>query len=98
MRAEILGDEQPGGLPQHSGGDEDGAGLGRALNARSDIGSLAEHFAVASTTTGPDSRPMRAMSCGALVPAFLALSSTSARWMASAARTARSASFSCACG
>ena len=42
--------------------------------------------------------PMRADSSGALLPAFLALMSESARWMASAALTARSASFSCACG
>ena len=42
--------------------------------------------------------PMRAESSGAPVLSFLALSSPSARWIASAARTARSASFSCACG
>ena len=42
--------------------------------------------------------PMRADSSGAPLAAFLALSSLSARWIASAARTARSASFSCACG
>ena len=39
---------------------------------------------------------MRALSSGAPLAAFLALSSASARWIASAARTARSASFSCA--
>ena len=49
-------------------------------------------------TTEPHSTPMRAESSGAPDRMFLALRSASARWMASAARTARSTSFSCACG
>ena len=53
---------------------------------------------VASTTTGPESIAMRAASAGLPVSAFLRFSSASARWIASAARTARSASFSCATG
>ena len=54
--------------------------------------------AAASTTAGPDSSPMRAESSGAPLAAFLAFISPRARWIARAARTARSASFSCACG
>ena len=44
------------------------------------------------------SSPIRAASSGLLVPAFLQFNSASARWIASAARAARSASFSCATG
>ena len=43
--AELLGDKQPGDLPLHVRGDEDGARFGRALHARGDIRRLAEHFA-----------------------------------------------------
>jgi len=51
-----------------------------------------------STTAGPESIAMRAARAGFLVSAFLRFNSVSARWIASAARAARSASFSCATG
>jgi hypothetical protein len=47
----------------------------------------------ASSTTGPESIAMRAASTGLPVTAFFPFSSHSARWIASAACTARSASF-----
>ena len=45
MGAEVLCDKQPRGLPLHGRCDEDGARLGRALDARGDIRRVAEHFA-----------------------------------------------------
>jgi hypothetical protein len=48
------------------------------------------------TTTGPESIATRAASAGVPEPVFFRFNSASARWIASAARTARSASFSCA--
>ena len=57
------------------------------------LGASPNTSPVASTTTRPESRPIRADSSGAPLLAFLALISTSARWIARAARTARSASF-----
>ena len=44
MLAAVLGDEQSGGLPLDSGGDEDRARVGGALDPRGDIGRVAEHF------------------------------------------------------
>jgi hypothetical protein len=52
----------------------------------------------ASTTTGPESIATRAASAGVPEPVFFRFNSASALWIASAARTARSASFSCATG
>jgi hypothetical protein len=40
----VLGDKQPGGLALHGRGDEDRARLGGALDARGDIGRVAEHL------------------------------------------------------
>ena len=40
----ILGDEQPGCLTLHAGGDHYRSRFGEALNARGDIGRVAEDF------------------------------------------------------
>ena len=45
VRALVFGDEQPGRLPLHVRGDEHRPRFGRRLNARGDIGRLAENFA-----------------------------------------------------
>ena len=45
MRALVLGNEKPGDLPLDRRSDQHGSRLGRRLNARSDIGRLAEHLA-----------------------------------------------------
>jgi len=45
LRAAVLGDEQPRDLTLHASRDQDRSRLGQRLNARGDIGSLAEHFA-----------------------------------------------------
>ena len=98
-RALLLGDEEPGDLALDVRGDEHRTRLGDApARAR-------RHWARRRTlrpsrrrrpapTRGRCARRAPARPCAA----FLALISASARWMASAARTARSASFSCACG
>ena len=98
MTAALLGDEQAGDLTLHPRRDHDRARLGQRLRPRRDVRHVAENLARASTTTGPDSIAMRAASAGLPEPAFLRFNSASARWIASAARTARSASFSCATG
>ena len=71
-------------------------GSAAACTRAATFGASPNTSPLASTTTGPDSMPTRADSSGAPLAAFLALRSESARWIASAARTARSASFSCA--
>jgi hypothetical protein len=45
VRSAVLGDEKASGLTLHRGGDEDCTRLGKGLDARSDIGRLAEHLA-----------------------------------------------------
>jgi hypothetical protein len=44
-RAFVLGDEQPGRLPQHARGDEHHPRFGRSLHTRRDVRSFAEDFA-----------------------------------------------------
>jgi hypothetical protein len=73
-------------------------GSAAACTRAATFGASPNTSPAASTTTEPHSMPMRAESSGTPDRAFLALKSTSARWIASAARTARSASFSCALG
>ena len=98
MLAAVLRREQSGGLPLDGGCDEDRAGPRGALDPRGDIRRIAEHFArcVDHNLPGIKADPRGKLRRALL--AFLALISTRARWIASAARTARSASFSCACG
>ena len=98
VRAALFCHKQPGDLTLHLRRDQDRARLGQRLHARGNVGDVSIDFPAASRTAGPDSRPMRATSSGLAVPAFLRLSSAKARWIDSAARAARSASFSCACG
>ena len=45
MRAAVLCDKQPGGLPLHARGDEHRPRFGRRLHPRRDVGRLAENFA-----------------------------------------------------
>src|SRR5271165_5810461 len=98
MLAFVLGDEQPGDLALYGGGDEDCAGFGRRLHARGDIRCLAEHFARSVDDDRSGFEADAGGKLGRAERALRALRSASARWIASAARTARSASFSCACG
>ena len=99
VRALLLGDKEPSHLPLDVQGDEHRPRLGGRLHARSDIRRVAEHFAgrLHDDRAGLDPDARLELQ-GAPLAAFLALSSASARWIASAARTARSASFSCARG
>jgi hypothetical protein len=85
--AAVVSHKQSGDLALHLRGDQDRVRLGLGLDARSDVGHIAEVFS-----------PMRAFSSGLLLPAFLRFKSASARWIESAARAARSGSFSCASG
>ena len=98
MRAALFGNKQTGDLPLHPRRDQNRARLGQRLHPRSDVGTSPKISPAGSTTTGPVSMPMRALSDGLPEPAFLRFSSASARWIDSAARTARSESFSCATG
>jgi hypothetical protein len=70
-------------------------GSASACTRAATLGASPKISPEASTTTGPVSRPMRALSTGLPEPAFLRFNSASARCIASAARTARSESFSC---
>ena len=96
-RAPLLGDEEPGDLALHVHVMST-TRVGGSLDARGDIRRVSEDLAAGSTTTAPaleaDARRQLRRALGS-VPV---LRSESARWIASAARTARSASFSCACG
>ena len=98
MRALVLGDEKPGGLALHARGDEHRPGSAARLHPRGDVRRFAEHFAGRIDHDGPALEADAGGELGRARSALRALRSASARWMASAARTARSASFSCACG
>ena len=98
MRAAVFRDEQPRDLALNACGDDDRTRFGEGLHPRSDIGRLAEHCAgrVHHDLAGfqADARhQLRRVLAG--VPGVELVERP---WMASAARTARSASFSCACG
>ena len=71
MLAAVLGHEQSGGLPLDRGGDENRAGLGGALDARGDIGRVAEHFARRVDHHLPG---IKADSCGEFGRAFSGVS------------------------
>ena len=45
MRAAVLRDKQPGGLPLHGRSNEDGARFGHRLDPRGDVRRLTEHLA-----------------------------------------------------
>ena len=60
-----------------------------SLHPCGDVRRVAEHFAAGFYDDRPGLMPTRADSSGAPLAAFLALRSESARWIASAARTAR---------
>ena len=98
MGALVLNDEQPSDLPLDRRSDQHCPRLGRRLNSRGNVGRLAEHLAGRVDDDGAAVEADATASCGPPIAAFRALSSPSARWIASAARTARSASFSCARG
>ena len=98
VAAALLGDEQPGDLPLHPRRDHDRARLGQRLHARRDVGRVAENLARRIDHDRPGFNPDARGKLWLARAGVLALSSASARWIASAARTARSASFSCACG
>ena len=55
-------------------------GSARDCTRAATLGASPNTAPVASTTTWPDSRPIRAASCGEFLSAFLTLSSSSARW------------------
>jgi hypothetical protein len=98
MAAALLGDEQASDLALHSGRNNDRTRLCQGLGPRRDVRYIAENLAarIEHHRAYVDGDP-----CGqsGLARAFvLAVQLASARWIASAARTARSASFSCAIG
>jgi hypothetical protein len=97
-RALLLGDKSPATCRWTFKVTSTDPGSAAASTRAATFGASPNTSPVASMTTWPDSIPMRALSSGAPLAAFLALSSASALWIASAARTARSASFSCARG
>ena len=95
MAAALLGDEKAGHLALHPPCDHDRARSANAC-ARRDF-ALAEYLARRIDHHRPRiDRYARA--AGFPVLAFLRFNPASARWIASAARAARSASFSCATG
>ena len=99
VAAALLGDEQAGDLALHPRRDHDRARLGQRLHPRRDVRRIAVNLARRIDHHRPQFRcAMRAASAGLPEPAFLRFNSASARWIESAARTARSASFSCATG
>ena len=73
-------------------------GSARRLNARRDIGRFAEHFAGRLDHHRPRLEPDARGELRRAFAGVLGVDLGSARWIASAARTARSASFSCARG
>jgi hypothetical protein len=89
MRLAILGNEQSGHLTLHACDHEHRSWLGQRLHARRHVGRLAEDFSGRIDHDRPLSTPMRAPSSGRSEWAFLRISSASACWMPSAARTAR---------
>jgi hypothetical protein len=98
MAAALFGDEQAGDLTLNSRRDHDRTRLGRRLYPRCDIRHVAENFARCIHHHRPRIDGNPGASSGLPVPAFFLFNSASARWIPSAARTARSASFSCATG
>ena len=98
MRAALFRDEQPGDLALHPRRDQNRARLGQRLHPRRDIGDVAVNLARRIHHRRTGFEPDAGGSSGLPVPAFLRFSSASARWIDSAARAARSASFSCATG
>ena len=99
VAAALLGDEQAGDLTLHPRRHHDRARLCQRLHPRRDVGRVAVNLARRidhyRADFDPDAR-VRALACQQ--PAFLRFTSASARWIESAARAARSASFSCATG
>lgn len=88
--AALVNDEQTGDLLLYSRRDQDRARLPQGLCLSKDV----TISPASSITTGPESMTMHAARAGLLVSAFIRLSSATARCVASAARTARSKSFS----
>jgi hypothetical protein len=97
MRAPFLGDEQARDLMVDIRRHDDRAGLRERLNPCGVVWRLAKDFARCVDDQGPR---VDADARGKLgrAPACVAGVEFGERWMASAARTARSASFSCAFG
>ena len=98
MRAALLGDEQAGDLALHPRRDQDRARLGQRLHPRGDVRRVAENLARRIDHHRPGFDADAGGKLWLADTRVLAVDSASARWIASAARTARSASFSCATG
>ena len=79
-------------------GDEHPARLGRRLDARGDVRRVAEDLAGRLDDDRAELNTDARLELSRAPGRVRALSSASALWIASAARTARSASFSCARG
>ena len=99
MRAALFRHKQAGDLALHSRGDQHRARLGQRLHPRGNVGDVAVNLAGRIYHRRAGFEP----DAGAQAPACrcrrsCGSSSASARWIASAARAARSASFSCASG
>ena len=98
MCAALFRNEQAGDLALQLRRDQDRACLGHRLHARGNVGDVAINLAARVENGGAGFKSDAATSSGLAIPAFLRLSSAKARWIESAARAARSASFSCASG
>jgi hypothetical protein len=98
VAAALLGNEQSCHLTLHPRCDHDRTGFGQGLCSGGDVRHVAVTSLAASITTGPMSMAVSPASAGLPLPSFLRFSSVNARWIASTARTARSASFSWATG
>jgi hypothetical protein len=98
VAAALLSHEEARYLALHPRRDHDRARFGHNLRPRCDVRHVAENLACRVDHRRPgvdgDARGKRRLSSNA----FLRFSSASGRWIASAARAARSASFSCATG
>ena len=98
MGAALLGYEKTGDLTLHPRCHHDCAWLCERLDPSRGIRCIAVNLPGCIDHYRPDFDADRALSAGLRAPAFFWFSSTSALWIESAARAARSASFSWATG
>ena len=98
MLALVLGDEQFGDLAVHAGRDRDFPRRGGALHARGDVGRLAIDLAGGVHYDPPALEPDAGGELRRAGRGVARVQVGERALIASAARTARSASFSCACG
>ena len=98
VRAFVFNDEQACDLSPHGRRDEHRSGIGGALHASGEVGSVAKHLARGIHDDGTAVQPDASGEGGSPRAALATFKSSSARRTPKPARAARSASFSCALG